>query len=76
MPCVILGPVLEKLVKDYKGRFILAKMNVDGNPATSQKYGIMSIPAVKMFKDGKVFDEFVGAMPEPAVRQWLDKNLK
>jgi len=75
-PCLLLGPVLEKLADEYDGKFILAKVNVDQSPATSQKYGIMSIPSVKMFKNGKIVDEFVGALPEPAVRQWLDKNLK
>ncbi len=75
MPCLILKPVLEKLVKEYKGKFILAKLNVDKSPLTSQAYGIMSIPAVKLFKNGKVVAEFIGALPEEAVREWLDKNL-
>lgn len=74
-PCLVLGPVLEKLVKEYNGKFILAKVNIDEARATSQKYGIMSIPSVKMFKNGKVVDEFIGTMPESHVRQWLDKNL-
>ncbi len=73
MPCLILGPILEKLAEEYKGKFILAKLNVDKNPITSRKYGIMSIPAVKLFKNGKVVDEFIGALPEIAVRQWLNK---
>ena len=76
MPCLALGPILEKLVKEYNGKFILAKVNVNEARATSQAYGIMSIPAVKMFRKGKVVDEFVGVLPEPAVREWLDKNLK
>jgi len=75
-PCVMLGPTLEKLAVENKGKFILAKLNVDGNPVTSQRYGIMSIPAVKMFKDGKVADEFVGVIPEPSVREWIDKNVR
>ena len=75
MPCLILKPVLEKLVEEYKGKFILAKLNVDKSPLTSQAYGIMSIPAVKLFKNGKVVAEFIGALPEEAVKEWLDKNL-
>jgi len=75
MPCLILGPILEKLVNEYNGKFILAKMNVDKGRATSQRYGIMSIPSVKIFKNGKVVDEFIGAIPESMVRKWLDKNI-
>ncbi len=74
-PCLMIGPVLEKLAEEYNGKFVLAKLNVDENPVTSQKYGIMSIPSVKMFKDGKIVDEFVGAMPEPMIKQWVDKNV-
>ena len=75
MPCLILGPIIEKLAKEYAGKFVLAKMNVDEGFVIAQKYGVMSIPAIKMFKDGKVVDEFVGNLPEQSVRQWLDKNL-
>ncbi len=75
MPCLMLGPSLEKLVNEFEGKFVLAKMNVDNGRTTSQKYGIMSIPAVKMFRNGNVVDEFVGAIPEQAVKQWLEKNL-
>jgi len=75
MPCLILSPVLEKLEKEYKGKFLLAKLNVDKNPKTSESYKIMSIPTVKMFKNGRVVDEFIGALSEPLVRKWLDKNL-
>lgn len=75
-PCLILGPTLEKLVKEYGGRFILAKVNVDEARGLAQKYGIMSIPNVKMFRDGSIVDGFIGSLPEPSVRQWLDKNLQ
>lgn len=74
-PCLMLKPVLEKLAKEYKGRFILAKVNVDQAPLTSQKYMIMSIPNVKLFKQGKIVDEFIGAYPESFVREWLERNL-
>ena len=75
MPCLMLSPILEQLAEEYKGKFILAKLNVDENPLTSQRYSVMSIPAVKMFKGGELVDQFIGAIPEPAVREWLDKNL-
>jgi putative thioredoxin len=74
-PCWMLSPILEKLAKDYNGKFILAKVNVDENPRLAERYQIMSIPSVKMFKNGKIVDEFLGAMPEPLVKKWLDKNL-
>ncbi len=74
-PCLFLSPTLEKLAKEYDGKFILAKINVDQNRFIAQRYGIMSIPSVKMFKKGEIVGEFLGAMPEPHVRGWLDKNL-
>ena len=74
-PCLMLGPSLEKLAKKFNGKFVLAKLNVDQGPGVSTKYAISSIPAVKMFKNGKVVDEFIGSMPEPAVEQWLHKNI-
>ncbi len=74
-PCLMLGPSLEKLAKKFGGKFVLAKVNVDQSPRVSAKYAISSIPAVKMFKDGKVVDEFIGAIPESAVGQWLAKNI-
>ncbi len=75
MPCRMLGPTLERLADANEGRVILAKLNVDANPMVSSKYGIRSIPSVKLFKNGEVVDEFVGALPEMAVKEWLDKNL-
>jgi putative thioredoxin len=75
-PCMFLGPVLEKAAEEYKGKFILAKLDVDNNMINSQKYGIMSIPNVKMFKGGKIVDEFIGAIPESKVKEWLNKNVK
>ena len=53
MPCLMLGPALEKLAEEYKGKFILAKLNVDESPIISQRYKVMSIPAVKIFRNEK-----------------------
>lgn len=75
-PCMMLGPVLEKIAKEYKGKFILAKMNVDGSQEKAQEYGIMSIPSVKLFKDGEIVEEFVGTLPESEIKEILNRNLK
>ncbi len=74
-PCMMLGPVLENLAKEFEGKIILAKAETDRNPRVSGEYGIMSIPSVKLFKGGKVVDEFVGAQPEAMIRQWLEQQL-
>ena len=76
MPCLMLGPVLEKITEEHKGKIILAKLNVDKSPRISQLYRIDSIPAVKMFKNGKLVDEFVGALPESEVRWYISKHLE
>jgi len=74
MPCLILKPVLEKIVKEYQNKVMLAKVNVDKCPNLSRKYSIMSIPNVKLFKNGKVVGEFVGVISEGAIRKFLEKH--
>lgn len=74
-PCKMLGPVLEKLAKKYTGRFDLAKLNTDENQEIAAQYGIRGIPNVKLFINGKVTDEFTGALPEQAVEKWLSKAI-
>lgn len=75
-PCKVLGPILEKLAGEANGGWRLVKVNTDQNPQLSRQYGISSIPAVKMFYNGQVIAEFVGAWPEGRVKRWLAENIQ
>jgi putative thioredoxin len=74
-PCKVLGPVLERLAGAAGGRWQLAKIDTDAHPTIAAEHGIRSIPAVKLFVDGAVVSEFVGALPEESIRQWLAEVL-
>jgi len=74
-PCRTLGPILEKVVNETGGNVVLAKINVDENPGASAAFRVQSIPAVYALKDGQVVDGFMGAQPEPAVREFVSKLI-
>jgi putative thioredoxin len=74
-PCRQLGPVLERAVAAREGKVELAKIDVDANPQVARAFAIQSIPAVKAFRDGQMFAEFVGAQPPVAVESFLDSLL-
>jgi putative thioredoxin len=76
MPCLMLGPILKKISDENPEKILLAKLNVDKNPLLSKKYGINSIPAVKFFKNNNLIDEFIGALPESYVREYINRNTK
>ena len=75
MPCKIIAPVLERLEKEYRNKFVLVKINIEENKETANTYKVMSIPSVKMIKNGKTVAEFSGAIPEEVIKEWLDRNL-
>jgi putative thioredoxin len=74
-PCRNLKPILEKLVREYDGRFLLAKLNTDEAPQISAALQIRSIPLVVLFVGGRPVDQFMGALPEGQVRSFLDKHI-
>src|SRR5579885_3102428 len=74
-PCKQLGPVLEKVVREAKGKLRLAKVNIDENPQIAQQFRVQSIPAVFAVADGRVIDGFVGALPESQVRAFAKRLM-
>ena len=74
-PCKQLGPVLEKVVTAYGGRFVLAKLNTDEAPQISAALQLRSIPLVVLFMGGRPVDQFLGVLPEGQIRAFLDKHL-
>ncbi len=74
-PCLALMPVLARLAEEYQGKFLLGKLNTEEEQDIAAQFGIRSIPTVKLFRDGQPVDEFTGALPEGAVRQFLDRHV-
>ena len=72
-PCRVLGPMLEKLADEYGGRFRLAKVNSDANPGLAREFNVRSIPDVRAFRGGREVDQFMGALPERQLREFIDR---
>jgi thioredoxin 1 len=70
-PCRMIAPVLEELSGSLDGKVKIVKLNVDESPATAQKYGIMSIPTLMIFKNGEMASRQVGAAPKQKLEQWI-----
>jgi thioredoxin 1 len=73
-PCKLIAPVVEEVSKEYEGRFKVGKMDIDNNPNVAMKYGIRSIPTLLIFKDGKVVDQIVGAVPKNVITSKMDAH--
>jgi thioredoxin 1 len=74
-PCKAVAPVLDELAKDYAGKLTVAKVDIDENPVTPNEYGVRGIPTMLLFRDGKLLDQKVGAMPKSALKEWIAGQL-
>ncbi len=74
-PCRMVGPVVDELAKDYEGRAVIGKVNVDTNPEIATKFGIRNIPALLFFKNGEIVDKQVGAVPRSVLEDKLKAQL-
>ena len=74
-PCKMIAPIIDKLAEEYSSKVLFAKLNVDENPKTASKYGIMSIPTLLVFKSSKLVDTIVGAVPKLTIESILKKHI-
>jgi thioredoxin 1 len=74
-PCKMIAPVLEEIATEYAGKLTVAKLNIDDNPATPQRYGVRGIPTLMLFKNGEVEGTKVGAMSKSQLAAFLDTYL-
>jgi len=74
-PCKMIAPVVEQLAKDFDGKLKVGKVDVDSNQQTSMQFGIRSIPTLLIFKNGRVVDQIVGAVPKQALADKVTKHL-
>jgi len=74
-PCKMIGPVVEELAKDYEGKAVVAKLNVDENPEVTARFGVRSIPTLLVFKGGQIVDKQVGAVPKSVLAQKLGAQV-
>lgn len=72
-PCQLMGPIVEELAKELEGKYKIGKLNVDENRETASKYGIMSIPTLIIFKDGKEAKQLVGLQNKESLKEELEK---
>ena len=74
-PCKAIAPVIDQLAGEYSGTVKIGKVNVDENPATPGQYGVRGIPTLILFKDGKIVDQLVGAVPKNQLEGLIQKAL-
>ncbi|WP_026487506.1 thioredoxin [Caldanaerobius polysaccharolyticus] len=74
-PCRMVSPIIDELAEDYDGRVKVGKVNVDEQRGLAQRYGVMSIPTIILFKDGQIFDKIIGARPKKEFQAFVEKAL-
>jgi thioredoxin 1 len=74
-PCRAMGPAIDAMAVDYDGKVSVGKLNIDENPDTTIKYQVRGIPAVMLFKGGKLVDQVVGLVDKSSLKQMVDKHL-
>jgi len=74
-PCLMVAPIIEELAKEYAGKIVFGKLNVDENPITASRYQIMSIPTLLVFRNGKLVDTIIGAMPKEMLEARITRFL-
>ncbi len=74
-PCRRVGPIVEELAGEYEGKIKIAKLNIDEGQKTASAYGVMSIPTLMFFKDGKVVEQIVGTVGKPELKEKIEENL-
>jgi thioredoxin 1 len=73
-PCRIIGPIVDQLADEYAGRVVVGKLDVDENPQTAAQFGVRSLPTVLFFRDGKVVDQVIGAVPRPVLERKIAEH--
>lgn len=74
-PCRQIAPILDEISASHGGKVTIAKVNIDKNPQTPQKYGVRGIPTMILFKDGQPVSTKVGALPKSKLVEWIDSNV-
>ena len=74
-PCKMIGPLVEELARDYEGKAVIAKLNVDENPETTARFGVRSIPTLLVFKNGEIVDKQIGAVPKSVLAQKIQAQV-
>jgi len=74
-PCKMVAPILEEISDEMKDKLVIAKHNIDDNPNVPTRYGVRGIPTMLLFKDGKLVDTKVGAIPKKNIKEWLNSKI-